>query len=255
LNEQYTAPAAEEKELPQEVLSTTAPADTGAHPPVPVSDEAVGDETAENGKAKLVTNQALGADEYVLSEPYIESDLLTDEEEEELSGIHIDYDMQAEEIVPALKAFQKKVAFKRNLIYSLILAVLGVLYFYQVWQKPDYDMGKVLGALCFFVILMIWYLPRRHIQSTVKAIENEKMNFSIEVSEVGFLILEGEGKYLVRYSTPSVAVIELPNVYTICVTKEKVFIIPKRCVPAEVKDEVERRMKEGLGDRYTVKEK
>ena len=69
------------------------------------------------------------------------------------------------------------------------------------------------------------------------------------------LILEGEGKYLVRYSTPSVAVIELPNVYTICVTKEKVFIIPKRCVPAEVKDEVERRMKEGLGDRYTVKEK
>lgn len=215
------------------------PAATGAHPPA--------------GDTKLVTGQGLTADEYVLAEPTIESRLLSEDEEEELSGIPIAYDMKAEEVIPALKAFQHKVSFRKNLIYTAILAVLAVLYYWQVWHNPDYNMGKLLGALCLFVILMIWYLPTRHIKATVQAIESDPATYHLEISDVGILILENGGKYLVRYSTPSVSVIELPEVFTVCVSKEKVFIIPKRCVPADQLDEVRRLMKDGLGSRYIVK--
>ena len=213
----------------------------GAHPPA--------------GKTKLVTNQGVTADEYCVSDPWIDSSRLSDEEEEELSGILIEYDMKKEEIVPAMKAFQNKVSLRKNLLYTAVLAVLAVLYYYQVWNNPDYNLGKVLGSLCLFVILMIWYLPGRHIKATVQAIESDPMTYRLEISEVGFLILENGGKYLVRYSTPSVSVIELPNVFTVCVSKEKVFIIPKRCVPEDKLSEVRKLMQDGLKERYVVKEK
>lgn len=241
-----TAEMEKENAVPNEETAEEAPEepekeDAAPHTPV--------------GETRLVTDQGLTADEYCVSDPWIDSSRLSDEEEEELSGILIEYDMKKEEVVPALKAFQRKVSFRKNVLYTAVLAVLAALYYYQVWNKPDYDLGKVLGSLCLFVILMIWYLPGRHIKSTVQAIEKDPMTYRLEVSEVGILILENGGKYLVRYSTPSVSVIELPNVFTVCVSKEKVFIIPKRCVPENQIDEVRRRMKDGLKDRYVVKEK
>ena len=208
-----------------------------------------------SGQTKLVTDQGLTADQYSVSDPWIDSNRLSEEEEEELSGILVEYDMRKEEIVPGMKAFQHKVSFRKNLIYTVILAALTVLYYQAVFRNPDYDIGKVLGALCLFVILMIWYLPVRHIRNTVKAVEGEHMTYRLEISEIGFLILEDSGKYLVRFSTPSVSVIELPLCFTVCVSREKVFIIPKRCIRPEDMDEIRRRMQQGLGDRYVVKEK
>ena len=45
------------------------------------------------------------------------------------------------------------------------------------------------------------------------------------------------------------------KVLAVCVSREKVFIIPKRCIRPEDMDEIRRRMQQGLGDRYVVKEK
>ncbi len=226
-------------------------------PNEPLKETRTHDEIHEDlsGQTKLVTDQGLTADSYSVSDPWIDSNRLTEEEEEELSGILVEYDMKKEEIVPGMRAFQRKVSFRKNLIYTAVLAVLTVLYFQAVLKKPDYTIGMVLGGLCLLVILMIWYMPVRHINNTVKAIEAEHMTYRLEISEVGFLILEDSGKYLVRFSTPSVSVIELPVCFTVCVSREKVFIIPKRCVRPEDMDEIRRRMQQGLGDRYVVQEK
>ena len=98
-----------------------------------------------SGQTKLVTDQGLTADQYSVSDPWIDSNRLSEEEEEELSGILVEYDMRKEEIVPGMKAFQHKVSFRKNLIYTVILAVLTVLYYQAVFRNPDYDIGKVLG--------------------------------------------------------------------------------------------------------------
>ena len=92
-----------------------------------------------SGQTKLVTDQGLTADQYSVSDPWIDSNRLSEEEEEELSGILVEYDMRKEEIVPGMKAFQHKVSFRKNLIYTVILSVLTVLYYQAVFRNPDYD--------------------------------------------------------------------------------------------------------------------
>ncbi|MBR6791450.1 MAG: YcxB family protein [Oscillospiraceae bacterium] len=204
----------------------------------------------EKTASKLVTDQGLNADEYAVSDPWVDSEELSDEEEEELSGYEIRYDLKPEEAAAAMKAFQKKVLFRKNLIYTAVLAVLAALYFVNILKNPDYAMGKFLCVFALIVIALLWYLPHRHIQKTAKAIGLTDSTFTIEVSDVGFILKEEGGKYLVRYITPTVGVLELENVFVVCVSKEKMFAIPKRCVPAEDMEELKRQLKEGLGEKY-----
>lgn len=204
----------------------------------------------EKGTSKLVTDQGLNADEYAVSDPWVDSEELSEEEEEELSGYEIRYDLKPEEATAAMKAFQKKVLFKKNLIYTAVLAVLAALYFVNILKNPDYAMGKFLCVFALVVIALLWYLPHRHIKKTAKAIGLTDSTFTIEVSDVGFILKEEGGKYLVRYTTPTVGVLELENVFVVCVSKEKMFAIPKRCIPAEDMDELKQQLKEGLGEKY-----
>ena len=204
----------------------------------------------KSGHVKLVTDQGLSGDEYCVSEPWVESDRLDSEEEEELSGIEIRYDLKPEEARAAMKAFQRKNLFKKNMIYTVVLGVLALLYLQSVIRNPDYSMGKVLGVFSVVVIALLWYLPARHINQTVKGIALSTDTFTIEISEVGFLIREEGGKYLVRYNTPTVFVLELEEVFVVCVSREKMFAIPKRCVPEEEMEQVKQLMKDGLGSKY-----
>ncbi len=208
---------------------------------------------APSGHAKLVTDQGLTADKYAVSKPWIESDRLSEEEEAEIGGVEIEYDMRKEEIVPGMKAFQRKVAFKKNMIYTAILAVIAILYGQAVWVDPSYDMGKVFIGISVFVIFMLWFMPYRHIQNTVKAIEADPAQYKLTVTPVGILIPEGGGSYLIRYSSPEFSAVELENAFTLCVSREKVFIVPKRCVLPEKFSEVRQMLKDGLKERYQEK--
>ena len=208
---------------------------------------------ASAGHTRLVTDQGLTADKYAVSKPWIESDRLSEEEEAEIDGIEIEYDMRREEIVPGMKAFQRKVAFKKNMIYTAILAVIAILYGQAVWTDPSYDMGKVFIGLSIFVIFMLWFMPYRHIQNTVKAIEAEPESYRLTVTPVGILIPDNGGSYLIRYASPEFSAVELANAFALCVSREKVFIVPKRCVLPEKFSEVRQMLKDGLKERYQEK--
>lgn len=228
------------------------PADMPETPADATADKGPVETPRGDGAAKLVTDQGLTGDKYYVSEPWVDSKRLDGEEEEELSGIEIRYDLRPEEARTAMKAFQKKTLFKKNIIYTVVLAILAVLYLQAVIRNPDYSMGKVLGVFSVLVIGLLWYLPARHISQTVKGIAQSNDTFTIEVSEVGFLIREEGGKYLIRYNTATVSVLELPEVFVVLVSKEKMFAIPKRCVPQERMEEIKSLMKQGLGDKYQV---
>ena len=204
----------------------------------------------EKKSEKLVTDQGLNADEYAVSDPWIDSEELDEEEEEELSGYEICYDLKPEEAAVSMQAFQKKVLFRKNMIYTAVLAVLAVLYFINILRNPDYAMGKFLCVFSLVVIAMLWYLPHRHIKKTAEAVGLADSTYTIEVSDVGFILKEDGGKYLVRYTTPTVFVLELEEVFVVCVSKEKMFAVPKRCIPEEDMDTVKQQLKNGLGEKY-----
>jgi len=234
----------EKDKIPEE---TAAPAEETVVPEEAADEISVPEEKAT---AKLVTDQGLNADEYAVSDPWVDSEELDEEEEEELSGYEIRYDLKPEEAVAAMKAFQKKVLLKKNLIYTAVLAVLAVLYFDTILKNPDYAMGKFLCVFSLVVIALLWYMPFRHIRKTSKAIGMSDNVYTIEVSDVGFILKEEGGKYLVRYTTPTVGVLELKDVFVVCVSKEKMFAIPKRCIPEEDMETVKQQMKDGLGAKY-----
>ena len=247
---------AEAVSMPEEeaVLPETEP-ETGA---APDGEEAVDAEDAFTphapaGHTRLVTEQGLTADQYAVSKPWLESDRLSEEEEAEIGGVEIEYDLKREEVAPGLRAFQRRVSFKKHMIYTAILLVVAALYAQAVWTRPDYDLGKVMFGISVFVLFMLWFLPWRHIQATVKAIESDPARFKLTVTPVGILLPEDGGQYLIRYSAPEFAAVELENAFTLCVSREKVFILPKRCVPPEKMDEVRQMLKDGLRERYAVK--
>ena len=206
------------------------------------------EEMTEEPKTVKIS-QGLTAEQYDNSEPMIEG-----EEDPDISGIEVHYDLREEEVKLALKAFQKKMVFKKNVIYTIALIVLGVMYLVSVLNNPDYTMGYILGALSIVIIGLIWYLPVRHIRLTAKAVGAANDTFFIEVCEQGFLLREGDGKYLIGYDKPMVSVVELPELFVICVTKEKMFALPKRCIEPEKMDEIKALMKAGLGDKYAERE-
>ncbi|MEG2597495.1 MAG: hypothetical protein RR977_03620, partial [Oscillospiraceae bacterium] len=125
-------------------------------------------EKAAGTEEKIIAEQGFSPEKYDVEHPLIDGKRV---EEDELHGIEIKYDLDGEEVKLALKVFQRKTIYKKNLIYTGILLILAILYIQSVMVKPDYTVGKVLGALCFVVIGFIWYLPARHIKATVQAVE------------------------------------------------------------------------------------
>ena len=245
---------AEETPDAPEDTGTEAAAEESAAEGQPEGGEDAFTPHAPSGHTRLVTGQGLTADRYG-GTPAIESERLSEEEEAEIGGIEVAYDLRKEEIVPGMRAFQHQVSFKKNLIYSALLIVIAVLYGQAVWVNPDYDMGKVFFGLSLFVLFMLWFMPYLHIRNTVKALEGEKMDFKLTVTPVGILIPDGDGQFLVRYSTPAAAAVELDNCFSLCVSREKVFILPKRCIPPEQLPQLKEMLQGGLRERYIVKRK
>lgn len=199
---------------------------------------------------KVVTAQGLDAEQYDVSKPWVDGEKV--EEEDELHGIEIKYDLAGEEVKKALKVFQRKTIFKKNLIYTAVLAILFLLYLQMLFKDPGSTVAKILAPLCIAVIGFIWYLPARHIKATAQAVELNNDTFRIEICTEGILLNEQSGKYLISYNKPTTKCIELKEIFVICVSQKQVFAIPKRCIPADQIDEVKRLLKEGLRDKYEV---
>lgn len=216
-----------------------------------VSDNEISNEDENSVKEeKIVTAQGLDAEQYDVSKPWVDGEKV--EEEDELHGIEIKYDLAGEEVKKALKVFQKKTIFKKNLIYTVVLAILFLLYLQMLYKDPTSTTAKVLAPLCIVVIGFIWYLPARHIKVTAQAVELNNDTFRIEICSEGILLNEQNGKYLIAYNKPTTKCIELKEIFVICVSQKQVFAIPKRCIPADQIDEVKRLLKEGLRDKYQV---
>ena len=134
---------------------------------------------------KVVTAQGLDAEQYDVSKPWVDGEKV--EEEDELHGIEIKYDLAGEEVKKALKVFQRKTIFKKNLIYTAVLAILFLLYLQMLFKDPGSTVAKILAPLCIAVIGFIWYLPARHIKATAQAVELNNDTFRIEICTEGIL--------------------------------------------------------------------
>ena len=180
-----------------------------------------------------------------------------DEEEfddlDEKQGIEIEYTFKGDDVRQGLKAYQKETLYKKNIIFTLILAVICGIYVYQFATNTNLKVSAFLAALCIAVIAMIWYNPLKHIKLSAKAADENDLSFKMTVYDDCVRIKEENGKVVLHFVTEITKIIETVDLYLLCVGKERVFILPKKCIPEESKNSVKEIFKKALGEKYLEK--
>ncbi len=244
-----------EKDLPENPAETPEAVPEGPAPApdsspeqgaVRLPDEEPPEEKPAEKEKKIVPGQGVNADKYDVSEPWLDGKRVDDSVE----GLGIDYDLKGEEVETALKYFQKKTIYRKNTIFTVILAVIAALYGQAIFQNPDYAMGYFMIVLAVAVIFMLWFLPARHIKSAANAADISEDSFHLEFCPGGLLLPQEDGRYLVGFDRPAMRAVEFPSLFLIVASKEKLFVLPKRCIPEENQEALRELLREGLGARF-----
>lgn len=151
---------------------------------------------------------------------------------EGLQGVEIHYDLRPEEVKKGLLILQKEQIYKKNIIYSVILGIIFILYLISVIKDPNYTLGIFLMLISITVIGFIWYMPYRHRSSMAKGVSGVEGGFSIIVYENGLRVPQEEGKVDLLFRS-GVKVKDLEDMYLIDADRYRVYLLPKRCISEE----------------------
>ena len=246
--EKTADPAAEEPADP----AAEEPADPAAEEPADSAAEEPADSAAEKNAAgekeeQIVPGQGINTDKFDVSEPWLDGKRV----DESVKGLEIAYTLRGDEVREALKYFQKKTIYRKNAIFTVILAVVAVFYAQAIFTDPSYTLGYIMLVLALAVIWFLWFMPARHIKSASEAADlNGEEPYRIEICPQGLLMPKDNARYLVGFDRPAVRAAELPDMYLIIASREKLFALPKRCIPPAHQQELERMLREALGPRY-----
>ena len=85
-----------------------------------------------------------------------------------------------------------------------------------------------------------------------KTIADANDEFTFTVCEKGLIAGEGETATYIYYENEPVEVIECENMLIVSISKEKIFLLPRRCMDQSQWDEAVELLKNGLGERMTA---
>jgi len=147
-------------------------------------------------------------------------------------GVELSYNLKAPEVKKALFLLQKEQIFTRNIIYTVILAVIFVLYLINVITKP-YPMGYFMMAICLGVIFMIWMMAYRSRSAQAKAVTMVEHDFTMTVFDTGILVHQENGDFRALFSEKGFKVRELDDLFLLDLSRQRVYLLPKRCLSDE----------------------
>lgn len=231
-----------------EEIPADEPARSEAHPAAEKPADPAAEEPAAGEKEEqIVPGQGINTDKFDVSEPWLDGKRV----DGSVKGLEIAYTLRGDEVREALKYFQKKTIYRKNAIFTVILAVVAVFYAQAIFTDPSYTLGYIMLVLALAVIWFLWFMPARHIKSASEAADlNGEEPYRIEICPQGLLMPKDNERYLVGFDRPAVRAAELPDMYLIIASREKLFALPKRCIPPADQQELERMLSEALGPRY-----
>lgn len=190
-------------------------------------------------------NQGIEAQE-LDSEPEYENAEESDLDLSQEKKIEISYDFNGKEVEEALKIFQKETLFKKNMIYTIIFAVIFLVYVATVIKNPTQTMAYLLMAVCAVSVIFVWYFPINHIKKMSKAADADKESFKMNIYESCIQVGEENGSFILKFNKDITKIFETQNLFILCAGKERVFIVPKRCISndSEVTDIFKNAMEE-----------
>lgn len=217
------------------------------------------DKTAENDSIlnqeihnAKISGQGLVADKFDDS-PQIPVSSIELSEFEGKESFSVKYGFTAEEVKKALIIFQKNTIYKRNTIYSLIIAVLFITYLFQVIGGNQSKFGVFMCALTIAVLGMIWYFPLNHIKSIVKSVsaQDHEEIYDICFYDNAVVVGENESKNVFYYKDGLIRAWETDSLIIIGYAKQRIFVVPKRCSKEKTQG-ITDFLRKGLGKNYKV---
>lgn len=223
----------------------------------PIQEEAASAEVTAAGPAEKTGDTAFALG--VTGENYDilpEMEKNTEEEiEEELRGkeaIAISYEFKGDDVREGLKAFQKETIYRKNGIYTAILALVFGVYMVNVVRSPGEVFPMFLAALCVIVVAFLWYLPFNHIRKVAASADENEFAFHMEIYDTCIRVKQENGNFILHFGMDKQIskVIETANLFLICCGKERVFILPKRCLEAGVEEKLRGIFDSAMGEKF-----
>ncbi|MEG0691489.1 MAG: YcxB family protein [Oscillospiraceae bacterium] len=168
-------------------------------------------------------------------------------------AIKVEYSFNGQEVTEGLTIYQAATIYKRNMIYSAILLCVFFVYVVNIIKNPGEVFSIFLAAMCVAVLGFIWILPKMHIKKTAKAADLQELKFAMKIYDNCIQIGEDGGSFIIAYEKEITAIYETPNLYLVCAGKERLFILPKRCLSKEQNQKVLKTFKAAMQDRYIAK--
>lgn len=183
---------------------------------------------------------------------YDEKDLppvrMGDKEDTSLPHIPVSYNLTEEEVETGMKAFQKKHLFKRNLIFTILFGLVLVFYLIDLFLRTPSTVTYLGTIVCIAVVFIIWYNPVRHRKQVAKAMAQIEEPFTMDIYDEYIFVKEENGGFRIMYNNPSNFILNQKDKYIISVGKERIYILPKRCLDEEQQAGINQKF-QALGER------
>lgn len=166
-------------------------------------------------------------------------------------GIYVEYSFNGSEIKNALTVFQRETMFKKNLIFTLILAAVFGVYTFNAFQQEPNGVTIFLSIMCVATIAFIWYMPWNHRKQVAKAIDANPMNFAMTIFDSGIRIDEEKSSCIMKFGKEINKIAETEESFLFFAGKERLFVLPKHYV--EDKEAVKAKLTAAMGDQYLLR--
>mgnify|MGYP004457725239 CR=1 FL=1 len=159
-----------------------------------------------------------------------------DQEEKSEDCMQIRYNLTADEVRKGLKRFQRANSLKKNIVYTLCCVFIIVVNLYDmIFRQNTAIYTYLFVGVALAIVFILWYSPKRHRDKMAIAIEQEKMDFQMQVYNDHILIKEQQGGLRIRFDNPHLRIFEDEEIFTICPNRERIYILPKRCLENQEK--------------------
>lgn len=166
-------------------------------------------------------------------------------------GIEIQYSFNGDEIKNALTVFQHETMFKKNMIFTLVLAAVFGVYTFNIMQSEANGTSIFLAVMCIATIAFIWYMPWNHRRQVAKAIDANPMEFKVTVYDSGILIQEENSSCKMKFGNEINKIAETEESFLFFAGKERLFVLPKRFIGDQ--EALKEKLIAAMGDQYIVR--
>ena len=172
---------------------------------------------------------------------------MENEVKESIELTELNYTITVDDYDKAFHEVQKKFEFGRNIIFTVLVGIIGILNLITAISKyPDNNNNVMLVAICLAFIVILWVMPakrRKTLREALSTIEDDSYETEIyddkiKISVVPKINPETNEPFevspkIIFYETDLPYVIEIPDEFIIYIKKQMFYVIPKRFLSEE----------------------